>query len=122
MKISVSPSSVDADNATLSVVVEHAADSQTWYVRVVITRPPDQPRLTAEDVDAKLTAADGHSLPLVRRDRGALVEAGDSLGMSANADFRFASSGHPPSRLTVTCQGTTAEFLIDADHHPAHPG
>jgi hypothetical protein len=113
MNVAVSPSSVDTAGAALSVVVQHAADSQTWYVRVVITRPPDQPRLTSEDVDAKLATLNGHSLPLLSRDRGALVEAGDSLGMSANADFRFASSGHPPSRLTVTYQGTTAEFLID---------
>jgi hypothetical protein len=112
MNVAVSPSSVDVAGATLSVVAEYAADSEEWHVRVVITRLPDQPRLTAGDVDAKLTALDGRSLPLVSRDRGALVEAGGSLGMSANADFRFASSGHQPSRLTVTYQGTAAGFLI----------
>lgn len=115
--VTVFPSAVDVGDETVSAAVERAAGGRDWDVTVVISRLPDLPRLPASDVTASLTDADGRALPLAGRDTGALVEAGSSLAVSVNANFRFSASGRPPTRLTVAYRGTMAEFRLDAGRH-----
>lgn len=106
------PPSVDLPDGVLSAVVAPAEPDSGWRLTVVIARGPDEPRLDARDVDAELEDAAGCRLPLIERDRGLLVDAGGSLGTSANAVFRFGVGSAPPAALRVTFRGRSADFRL----------
>ena len=72
------------------------------------------PRLSLTEGEP-LLQADGTSLRKIAGPTGLLPQAGGSLGMSANADFRFAAEGSDlPSALEVTFQKQTAHFKLQS--------
>lgn len=111
--LAVVPSSLSIGEATISADVTGDAARSEWRVLVIITRRDDQPRLQGEEVDARLLRAKDRPLRRLERATGTLRQAGDSLGMSANADFLFAADGDdPPTALDVTFQGQTVHFTL----------
>jgi hypothetical protein len=81
-------------------------------VTVVISRQPDQPRVDASEVDARLVDGRGEAMAVVERPKGTLPEAGTSLSSSVNAVFKFRSSQSLPARLVATFRGASAEFAL----------
>src|SRR6266571_8794895 len=93
-----------------------SADDATkhWIATVLILRHHDEEGASpveGDDVSARLIDDQGSELPLVERPSGPLVEAGGSLGVSANARFHFAS-GTRPAELIVDFAGTTCRFEV----------
>ncbi|CAM5737555.1 hypothetical protein MAUB1S_02902 [Mycolicibacterium aubagnense] len=105
------PDTVDIADVSVSALIRHLVDPFAgWEVCVVITKGPEQSRIVADEVTAEMLDLTGHAIPLVFRDAGLLAEAGDSLGVSANAIFRFSESHNQPAQLRVTFRGLTANF------------
>jgi hypothetical protein len=106
------PPTVDVGDE--SIAVRLAPDEAGgWIATVLILRRADSgSRVQGEDVEAHLTDGDGRELSIVERPTGALVEAGDTLGVSANARFRFAETGARPAALSVSYRGLDAPFEI----------
>lgn len=111
-ELETDPPSVALPDGVLSAVVAAAEGGDGWRLTVVIARGPDEPQLDAGEVDAALEDAAGRQLPLVERDHGLLVDAGGSLGTSANAVFRFGAADGPPAALRVRFRGRTADFRL----------
>jgi|DewCreStandDraft_5_1066085.scaffolds.fasta_scaffold00317_22 hypothetical protein len=106
------PSSLPLSNVSISALLQLERATNQWVVTVVITRAAGQPPIQARDVDAQLLDSQGGPLPVLERPSGPLVEAGDSLGMSANALFRFADTAAVPAELIVTYEGQPVRFRI----------
>ncbi len=68
--------------------------------------------MKGEEVDAELLDSSGRPFALAKRPSGLLVEAGDSLGASVNANFVFTDTEKTPKSLLVTHQGQTLRFRI----------
>jgi hypothetical protein len=100
------------DESSVSAVGSFEPRGDRWHVTVVVVRPPDRPPVRGEELDARLFDDRGAPLTLVRRPTGPLVEAGGSLGMSANAPFEFEASGGRPSRLDVNYRSRTVSFRL----------
>jgi hypothetical protein len=113
LTLAVVPRSIGLGEATISVEVTRNDAQAEWRVRVIITRRDDQPRLQGDAVETRLLRADGTLLRQIAGATGLLPQAGGSLGMSANADFRFAAEGNDlPTALDVAFQGQTVHFTL----------
>lgn len=106
------PSWVDVEDVTIRAFLRAGQRRKEWDLTVVVGRGPDQPLLAASDVAAELIDAQGRPLPLVERDTGLLVEAGSSLGVSANANFRFAAAEADPKEVRITYRGHDLRFQV----------
>jgi hypothetical protein len=94
--------------------LERSESGDYWDVTVVFSRAADQPPIPASDVNAQLLDAAGNPLKVVERPQRALVEAGGSLGTSANALFKFEASKAEPAVLAVTYRDQTVRFNVIA--------
>jgi hypothetical protein len=106
------PSSIPLGDVSVSAELGRDRPAERWEATVVISRAPDQELILGSEIEARLLTEDGTSLPLLDHPSGALVEAGGSLGVSANAVFGFRDSGILPTRLRVTYRGETADFDV----------
>lgn len=106
------PSSIRLGDVSVSAELGRDRPAERWEVTVVISRAPDQELIGGSEIDAQLLSEDDTNLPLLDHPTGALVEAGGSLGVSANAVFGFRDSGTLPTRLRVTYRGETAVFVV----------
>lgn len=97
---------------SVSATLNSDAAREAWNVTVVISRQPDQPRVDASEVDARLVDGRGEAMAVIERPKGALPEASTSLSSSVNAVFRFRSCQSLPTRLVVTFRGASADFAV----------
>jgi len=107
----VEPFSLSIGENSISVIIQHSPTHNVWEVTAVISRAPDQPQIRGEEIDVQLIDQQGAALSGLGRPSGPLVEAGGSLGTSANARFQFYDSG-TPAELTVTYQAKTVRFQV----------
>ena len=113
------PFSLPLGDDSVSAELGLDRDATRWEVKIVISRPPDQELIQGGEIEAQLLTEDGADLPVLDHPTGPLVEAGGSLGMSANAVFGFRDLGTLPTRLRVTYRGRTAVFgVIPATEEP----
>src|SRR3954451_13846224 len=105
----VRPESLELGDATVSADLARAPE-QGWLATVLLVRGPGSPRIAASDVDVQLIDAAGTELAVLERPTGELVEAGGSLGTTANATFRFGSSAAVPAELIVRLWDATGRF------------
>jgi hypothetical protein len=115
IKYRTDPPSHHLQEATVSLALRSGASADEIEAVVVITRAAGQPRIRAEDVEAALLNGEGKPIPPVSRPEGLLVEAGGSLGMSANATYRFLLNGRTPSALVVRYGGRELRFAIERE-------
>lgn len=108
------PPSRSVPDATVSGSLQRAADG-SWELSLGIMRAADQPALDAAAVAAAMADSTGRSLTLSQSPAGPLPEGGSSLGMSANARFRFQDHGAPPASLMVRLQGAELRFRLLPD-------
>jgi hypothetical protein len=108
----IQPSSIPLGDVSVSAEVARDRAAGRWEITVVISRAPDQQLIQGNEIAAQLLTKDGTSLPPLDHPTGPLVEAGGSLGMSANAVFGFQDSGTLPTGLRVTYRGETAVFNV----------
>jgi hypothetical protein len=106
------PSSLPLRDVSVSAVLARDRDRGRWDVTVVLSRAPDQERVQGNEVQAQLLDEHGVPFKTLERPSGPLVEAGGSLGMSANAPFCFAATEAAPAGLTVTYRGQTVRFRV----------
>jgi hypothetical protein len=99
-------------DADVSVRLAFRPEEHAWDVRVALSRRPDLPQAEADDLTARLLDAAGSALPVFSEPSGQLVEVGGGLGVTANAEYRFAAptSGEAPSRVEVEYRGESARF------------
>jgi hypothetical protein len=100
------------DDVSVSAVLNLDRDRVRWDVTVVLSRKPDQEPVQGSEVQAQLLDQHGVPLKALERPSGPLAEAGGSLGMSANAPFRFAATETAPGGLTVTYRDQTVRFRV----------
>jgi len=113
------PSSIPLGDVSVSAEIGRDRPEERWEVTVVISRAPDQELIQGGEIEAHLLTENGTGLPLLDHPTGALVEAGGSLGVSANAVFGFRDSAILPTRLRVTYRGETAVFdVVPATEDP----
>lgn len=108
----VEPFSQSVGGHEVSAVVTLNRLDDHWDVTVVLSKDPDQPPLEGGEVEAQLVDDQERQLTVLRRPSGPLVEAGGSLGASANALFSFGDIGVTPTRLSVTYRGQTVRFRV----------
>ncbi len=108
----VTPSEQLCGSVSISALLRLDRATNQWVVTVVITRTAGQPPIQGRDVDAQFLDSRGRPLSVLERPSGSLVEAGDSLGMSANALFRFADATAMPAELIVTYEGQSGRFRV----------
>jgi hypothetical protein len=106
------PFSIPLGENSISAVLGFDESGKCWDVTVVIQRASGQPQIRGDEVKAQLSDERGAELQTLTQASGLLVEAGGSLGTSANAQFQFESSDAAPSCLLVTYQGQTVSFRI----------
>ena len=106
------PVSHPLSGATVTAVLHYNPTNNTWSVIIVLGRAPDQELISGEEVDAQLIDREGKALTVIERPNGLLTEAGGSMGVSANARFRFQGSKERPDHLVVTYQSQTVSFSI----------
>jgi hypothetical protein len=106
------PSSRSLRDADVSVRLAFHPEEPAWDVSVALSRRPDLPRVEADELEARLLDAAGSALPVLAEPSGQLVEVGGGLGVTANAEYRFASpaSGEAPSSVEVEYRGEGARF------------
>jgi hypothetical protein len=113
------PSSIPLGDDSVSAELGRDRPANRWEVTVIVSRAPDQKLVHGSEIEAQLLTEDGAGLPVLDHPTGSLVEAGGSLGMSANAVFGFRDSGTLPTRLRVIYRGRTAVFdVIPATEDP----
>ena len=108
----VKPFSLPIGMTTVSAVIRLDQSNNCWDVTVVLTRTPGQARIHSSEVDAQLLDNKGIALKLLEHSSGTLVEAGGSLGTSANAQFRFVDSSVVPTHLLVTYHNQEVRFQV----------
>lgn len=111
-EFAVEPQSASIDGMSVLAKLERSTSGDQWDATIVFSRAADQPPIPATDVDAQLLDAAGTPLKVLERPERALVEAGGSLGTSANARFRFEASKAEPATLAVTYRGQTVRFSV----------
>jgi hypothetical protein len=99
------PSSHSLRDADVSARLAFRPDELAWDVSVLLSRRPDLPQVEADELTTRLLDPVGSPLPV-------LSEVGGGLGVTANAEYRFAAptSGEAPSRLEVEYRGESAGF------------
>jgi hypothetical protein len=108
------PFSLPVDESSISAVA-HEADGRC-SVTVVVSRAPGLPPIDGSELEARLFDGASNELPVLRRPQGELVEAGGSLGVSANATFEFETRAAAPEVLEVGYAGEVVRFrLVPAD-------
>lgn len=112
IEYTVTPSEQPLGNASISALLSLDRAMSQWIVTVMITRAAGQARIQGHEVDAQLLDSQGRPFAALERPSGPLVEAGNSLGMSANAQFRFEAPSVTPAELTVTYQGRAVRFRV----------
>lgn len=112
VEYTITPSAQPLGSASLSALLRLDQATNQWIVTVVITRAAGQPQIQGHEVDAQLLDSQGRPFAVLERPSGPLVEAGDSLGMSANALFRFEAPSVTPAELAVTYQGRAVSFRV----------
>lgn len=105
------PPSRSVPDATVSGSLQRAADG-SWDLSLGIMRAADLPPLDASAVGAVLADAAGRGLTVAQSLAGPLPEGGGSLGMSANARFRFLDHGTAPASLVVRLHGSELRFRL----------
>lgn len=108
----VEPFSLPIGMTEVSVVISQNQPNNSWDVTVVLTRAPDQALIHSSELDAQLVDDKGIALKLLEHASGTLVEAGGSLGTSANAQFQFEDSNIIPAHLLVTYQNQEVRFRV----------
>jgi hypothetical protein len=106
------PSSHSLRDADVSARLAFRPDELAWDVSVLLSRRPDLPQVEADELTTRLLDPVGSPLPVLSQPSGRLVEVGGGLGVTANAEYRFAAptSGEAPSRLEVEYRGESAGF------------
>jgi hypothetical protein len=109
---SLDPFSIPIDDVTVSGTLQQNILNNCWDVTIVISRAPNQRQMNGVEIEAQLLDVHGRPFTLLERPAGPLVEAGGSLGVSANALFRFLDSKTIPAKLVVTYRGKTVNFDV----------
>jgi len=82
-------------------------------VTVILTRRPSDVPVLGQEFEVELLGPGGGAFPVVEKPSGPLPEAGGSLGVSANALFRFKSvAGAKPAELIVMYHGERVRFAL----------
>jgi hypothetical protein len=107
------PPAIDFDDESVAARLSSDADD-SWIATVLILRRREDgaARVEGDDVSARLIDEQGSELPVVERPSGPLVEAGGSLGVSANARFRFSATEARPAELVVDYAGSRCRFEV----------
>jgi hypothetical protein len=109
------PPTVDVDDESVAARLAPDNAGESWIATVLILRHQGEEsgsRVEGDDVSARLMDEQGRELPIVERPSGPLVEAGGSLGVSANARFHFRATGAKPAELVVDYAGRTCRFEV----------
>jgi hypothetical protein len=108
----VEPVSLSLGELTISALIEKTSVNNIWEVVVIFSRSPGPQLMEANDVEAKLFDAQDNSFTVVERPSDALIEAGGSLRVSANARFCFQGSGKTPLYLEVAYKKQRVRFRV----------
>jgi hypothetical protein len=108
----IEPVSRVFSDVIISAVLKYQSKNDTWDITVILGRTPGQELIKGKEVDAQLIDRGGKALTVIERPNGLLTEAGGSMGVSANARFRFQGSKERPGQLIVTYHRQTALFDI----------
>jgi hypothetical protein len=109
---SIHPPSYVIGDETISADLRRDSRTDSWEVTVVIARAPGQDLLPADAVEVQLIDGAGETIELLAGPSAPLVEAGGSLGVSANANFRFGDGSRQPFGLVVTYQNQQVQFQV----------
>lgn len=94
-----------------------SVDSETSVctLLVVISRPDDRPPIDGRQISARVSEVSGGELALLRGPSGTQVQAGGSLGMSANITFLLQGTGKAVRRVELDYLGETAAFELEQE-------
>jgi hypothetical protein len=110
------PPVVDLKDESVAARLERDEQEGAWLVTVLVLRHLGRDAgaepVRGEDVSARLVDEAGVELEPEERPSGPLREAGGTLGVSANAPFRFRGGRGRPAALVVEYVGTRCRFVV----------
>ena len=110
-KFEVSPLYLDNNEITISASLNFDL-IKLWSVNVILSKSPYTPKILGTDLNVELLDLQNNQLEQIERPVGFLTEVGGSLGVSANAKFKFCSSDNNPIKLIVEYKNKKNCFKI----------